>query len=180
MVGAIAFGAYDLAMWFDDLFSSGPSLPPNYFVYQARLQRGRRHPLYTKINGIESGILDEEPAALAQDDGPSPYQYYQWAKTANWLENLVNLYEFHRGGSLDAQAYGASPAYANYVYGVYMAARGYSVSTALSRADEYAYLRSHYRAGTPMSRRYPSIPAANVGNITNGFKDERKGDFGLP
>ena len=112
---------------------------------------------------------------------PSPSQYAQWGRSANWLENLVNLYDFRRGGSLDAQAYGASPAYGRYVFGVYMAGHGYSLSTTLYWANEYGYWRSHYGPNTPMGGpKYPSIPAAEVTEITKGFNDERNGNFGLP
>jgi hypothetical protein len=105
------------------------------------------------------------------------------AKTANFLQNLLNIYSFRGAGSMNAQNYGASPAYANYVYGVYMAARGYSLRFALLGADAYGlkerWLAGAYK-GRHMGKRYSSIPAANVANIARGYNDERAGKFGLP
>ncbi len=60
-----------------------------------------------------------------------------------------------------------------------MAAHGYSLSTTLNYANDYASWFSHYPP-EPMSPRYPALPAANVANITKGFNDEKKGSFGLP
>jgi hypothetical protein len=39
---------------------------------------------------------------------------------------------------------------------------------------------SHDPPRIPMSPVYPSMPAANVANITKGFNDERNGTLGLP
>jgi hypothetical protein len=66
------------------------------------------------------------------------------AESANWLENDFNLLDFHRGGSLDAQAQGGSPD-ANYVFGVYMNAAGYSLSQTLGAANAYGAGFSNYR-----------------------------------
>ena len=56
----------DFYNFFNDLFGGGggQSLPPNYFVYQARLQRARRHPQYPDIDGAAIDIvLNQSPAA---------------------------------------------------------------------------------------------------------------------
>ena len=50
----------DFGNFFADLFGlggGGPSLPPFYFVYQARLTRGGRHPQYPKISGSSNPLL---------------------------------------------------------------------------------------------------------------------------
>ena len=106
---------------------------------------------------------------------PDPGFYADLGNAANWMQNDVNLFNFHRGGYLDAQADGGSPAYANYIFGVYMNAAGYSLSLTLSAANAYGAAFSHYRPGTPMDPNYTHIPAANVKNISAGFNDNRNG-----
>jgi hypothetical protein len=97
------------------------------------------------------------------------------AATAGLLLGLSNLFSFHRGGALDAQAYGSSPAYANYAYGDYLSAAGFSLPVALSGANLYAFLGSTYPAATVMSPTYPSTPSSNVSNITGGFNAQQNG-----
>lgn len=95
--------------------------------------------------------------------------------------NMMILSQFHRGGTLDAQVrYGGSPTYANYVYGVYLAAAGWTLTEALQGADFYAALRSSYPKGTPMDPIYKSVPAANFANITAGFNAEKNGTLCQP
>ncbi|MFZ0660979.1 MAG: hypothetical protein WAM05_19830 [Candidatus Binataceae bacterium] len=182
-LGAIA-GTVDLLVnLLEDLFSGAENPPiPRQLMH-------RRHPLYGNVLGIDAGLIPteapSEPAPTQEryserGNAPSPLQYEKWGQAADWLQNLENLYEFHRGGSLDAQSYGASTAYGNYVFGVYMAAHGYSLATTLNYANDYASWFSHYPAGKPMSPNYPGTPAANIANITKGFNDEKKGSFGLP
>lgn len=91
--------------------------------------------------------------------------------------NALNLVSFHRGGRLDAQVrYGGSQAYANYVFGAYMAAAGFSLSFTLSAANAYGALFSHYNpAQTKLDTTYTHIPAANVAAVTAGFNAERSG-----
>ena len=64
-------------------------------------------------------------------------------------------------------------AYGNYVFGVYMAAAGSSLNTALSGASALALGSGAYftytKNGYQMDPNYPLLPAANVGNITNGY-----------
>jgi RHS repeat-associated protein len=95
------------------------------------------------------------------------------AESPNWMDNFMNLLDFRKGAMMDAQAYGGSPAYANYVFGVYMAAAGYSLSNTLNAANTYGFLRAKYPPSMPMDPVYKSIPAANVINITAGFNAER-------
>ncbi len=60
-------------------------------------------------------------------------------------------------------------AYGNYTFGVYMAAAGVSLNTALSGANTYAFFFSSYSKSTPMDPNQGSLPAASVTNITNGY-----------
>ncbi len=65
----------DFYNFFNDLFGGGggQSLPPNYFVYQARLQRARRHPQYPDIDGAAIDIvLNQSPAAPEFCADPHP------------------------------------------------------------------------------------------------------------
>ncbi len=64
----------DIYNFFNDLFGGGggSSLPPNYFVYKARLQRGKRHPLYGQIIGINSGLIPTEASACKLCGDPHP------------------------------------------------------------------------------------------------------------
>ena len=81
---------------------------------------------------------------------------------------------FGRGLPLDAQAFGASTAYANYAYGVYFAAGGYSFPFTMGGAQLYARLGSSYPNLKPQdfSSDYPGLPNVNAINITWGFMDE--------
>jgi hypothetical protein len=87
-------GGILILYWFEqfgrdlaDLFggSGGSSLPPNYYVFQHRLNRPHhgRHPLYTDIIGVSNSLVVDQastPEALPQDDAPSAYQYYKWRR----------------------------------------------------------------------------------------------------
>jgi len=95
------------------------------------------------------------------------------AQSPNWVDNFMNLLDFRKGAMMDAQAYGSSPAYANYVFGVYMAAAGYSLPATLNAANAYGFLRAKYPPSVPMDPLHKSIPAANAINITAGFHDEK-------
>ncbi|HWA21527.1 MAG TPA: hypothetical protein VG735_03920 [Caulobacterales bacterium] len=122
-------------------------------------------------------------ASAGQAPPPSTYAGFGQVERAMGAANpatgaglgAVYLYEFHRGGVLDAQRYGGSPAYANYAFGVYMAASGASLSVTLSGANAYATCCSRYPPSVPMSPHYPSVPASNVANITQGYNDQRNG-----
>lgn len=79
---------------------------------------------------------------------------------------------FKKGSDLDAQSYGASTPYGNYVFGVYNAASGTSLPLTLDLANVYGKYRSTYNPKeTPMDKTYESIPAENVQNITRGYND---------
>jgi hypothetical protein len=91
------------------------------------------------------------------------------------LPNLTTALSFNILGSLNAQKQGASPAYANYVYGAYMSAAGWSLPDSLNFANIYAFWFSSYTNNPPMDPSYPSTPAANVTNITNGYNAQQNG-----
>src|SRR5438034_3856685 len=83
-------------------------------------------------------------------NAPDPSVYQAKGQTAqnNSVADLYYLFQFRAGGGLDAQPQGSSPAYANYAYGVYMSAAGYTLNQALTGADIYAQYRASYRPGT--------------------------------
>lgn len=92
------------------------------------------------------------------------------------FSNLAQALEFHRGGTLDAQVrYGGSTAYANYAYGVYFGAAGFSLPDMLALANTYGACCSRYPKKIQMDTKYPSIPASNVKNITAGYNDYKSG-----
>ncbi len=99
---------------------------------------------------------------------------------AGIVSNLSNLASFRRGGSLDAQAQGGSTPYANYVFGVYMSAAGFSREQTLASANLYAALFSRYHANTPMDPSYLSTPAENIANITRGYSAQQGGTLCTP
>jgi len=109
-----------------------------------------------------------EGAALAQEaasSGPS---------LLNGLDEIALLLQFKRGGMLDAQAQGGSPAYANYAFGAFFAGLGWSLQNSLAAANAYGALASQYNPKTTnMSPDYPGIPSANVQNIANGYNAAR-------
>jgi RHS repeat-associated protein len=126
------------------------------------------------------------PTCTGTGNAPAPSYYAQkgQAASSNALSDLYNLYSFRRGGALDAQVgpgpngqpFGGTPSYANYTFGVYMAAAGYTLNQTLAGADIYAQYRSSYPAGTPMAGpNYPFTPQTNVNNITNGFNAQTNG-----
>lgn len=93
---------------------------------------------------------------------------------------IGDLLAFHRGGILDAQAFGGSTPYGNYVFGVYMAATGVSLQNALRGANFYGSLFSHYSPLRAMDQDYPGLPAQNVADITSGYNSLLPGGVCLP
>jgi rare lipoprotein A len=71
--------AYDAVGWFEDFFDDlfggggGSSLPPNYFVYKARVERARRHPQYPKIDHIPNGIVLSQDSSARVKFGKASY-----------------------------------------------------------------------------------------------------------
>jgi hypothetical protein len=119
----------------------------------------------------QGATLRQQTAQLAL----LPPQFGGIAAT-NALGTLLN---FARGRSLDAQVlYGGSQAYGNYAYGVLLAAAGLPLPDALSAANAYGAARSTYSASQLAGSEatgYPSIPPANVDNITNGYNAQQNG-----
>ena len=123
---------------------------------------------------------------------PSPQEYQREGGIAGDLSNSFdpygmsgaagaflttsNLYDFRRGGRLDAQVrYAGSTAYANYAFGVSASAAGLTLAQALSGANDYAGQRSSYAPGTQYDPNYPKVPAVNVKNINSGYNDQKNG-----
>ena len=123
---------------------------------------------------------------------PYPSFYARLGEAAGWIGNDVNLWEFRHGGLLDAQADGGSTAYANYAFGVYMAAAGYSQAQTLGFANAYAGFPTLRRKFPFIGKKYPKLkpsdfdpkytntPKVNVPNINAGFNDERNGTLCTP
>ena len=91
---------------------------------------------------------------------------------------------FRKNHYLDAQPLAfenvfQKQAYGNYVFGVYMASAGVSLNTALSGASALSLgsgaCFTYVNNGFQMDPNYPLLPAANVGNITNGFNASSSG-----
>jgi RHS repeat-associated protein len=147
--------------------------------------------LYSYVGG--NPVLFEDPFGLAacpcsgRSNAPSPRTYQILGRIAGIAPALVPVFgleysviqtaQFARGGLLDAQVlYGGSRSYANYVFGVYMSAMGYSLSQTLLAADAYGALFSDYtHKNYEMSKVYPHIPEKNVESITQGVEDEKNG-----
>ena len=138
------------------------------------------------VNTIQQNPPDEtasndktppNPCTVAgQAPPPSVYEKKGKEGSTNLFKDLYNLSQFRRGGDLDAQKFGAAPAYANYAFGVYESAAGDTLDQALALADIYAEYRSTYPASTPMAGpNYPFTPKVNVTNITNGFNAQQGG-----
>jgi hypothetical protein len=126
------------------------------------------------------------PTCTGTGNAPAPSYYAQkgQAASSNAVKDFLNLFNFRRGGALDAQVgpgpngqpFGGTPSYANYTFGVYMSAAGYTLNQTLAGADIYAQYRSRYPAGTPMGGpNYPFTPQTNINNITNGFNAQTNG-----
>ncbi|MGA3171954.1 MAG: RHS repeat-associated core domain-containing protein [Chthoniobacteraceae bacterium] len=149
--------------------------------------------LYGYVGNDPINLID--PLGLCpppgQGNSPSPSVYQQRGQQANnmmnsfdpygmssaagELYNMAELAQFARGGALDAQAFGGSTAYANYVFGVYMGASGATLSQTLDAANDYAAGFSSYPSNTQMDLNYPNTPAANIANMTNGYNDQQNG-----
>src|SRR5579864_209500 len=108
---------------------------------------------------------------------PDPSVFEAKGKSASNNEILDDyyVYQFHKGGNMDAQVQGAKPDYANYVYGVYMSAAGWTLDQALSGADFVAQHWAQYPPNVPKDPKYQFTPEINVMNITFGFDAQQMG-----
>jgi hypothetical protein len=147
-------------------------------------------PTTSTLNPAKNGVPSNVCSSGGNASDPSTYQQrgqlvnsmansydpYGMSSTASTLYNLNELAQFRRGGPLDAQVrYGGSPANANYAFGVYLSAAGWTLPQTLDAANDYAKARSRYPAGTPMDSNYRFTPAANVANITAGYNAQHNG-----
>jgi hypothetical protein len=114
---------------------------------------------------------------MAQRLITNPNDVEGFSAAGGLLYDAANLAQFKRGHALDAQSYGASPAYGNYVFGVYNAARGAGLPDTLDLANTYGKYFSKYKFtdDNPADQIYRSIPATNVQNITRGYNDYKNG-----
>ena len=122
--------------------------------------------------------MPQNPCAQA-GKAPDPSFYAQKGAAAKNNLFLTNqIFQFRRGGPLDAQPFGASPAYGNYVYGVYFRAAGFPLGLTLWGANWYAgggVGDGKAKYSGPLDPNYPNIPPANVANITNGYNAQKNG-----
>jgi RHS repeat-associated protein len=142
--------------------------------------------------GQNNPISLSDPQGTCPQCAPSgkalPPSYFQnLGKSSNLIDNALNLISFRHGAMLDAQAYGADPAYANYVFGVYMASAGYTLYQSLDIASTYAAFPASKSKFPFIGKKYPKLrptdfdpnfgntPAVNIVNIMAGFNDARNG-----
>jgi RHS repeat-associated protein len=117
-----------------------------------------------------------QAALRMQQSFAGSHDPYGLTPAAAQMLSLDQLSQFHRGGPFDAQAFGSSASYGNYVFGVYMAAAGFSLNDALWGANAYAATFAHYYPRPPMDDPYyPSLPNANIRNIAAGYNDQTNG-----
>jgi RHS repeat-associated protein len=137
-------------------------------------------------NGPSSPLVMKNPCSVqgrALPPGAYVTQGQQAnASTTNFLLDVSMGWP--KGDYLDPQPLASgnvfqNQAYGNYVFGVYMASAGSSLNTALSGASALALGSGAYftytKNGYQMDPNYPLLPAANVGNITNGYNAQRNG-----
>ncbi len=144
------------------------------------------------VEEVAAAVAKMQAQVVEKNSGPctgvgkanSPQFYQALGKTAsappppaNLVSETIILTQFYHGGPFDAQASGSLPAYANYVYGVYMAAIGWSLNTALRGANAYAgeFATYNWPVVGPASPVYTHIPEVNVQNITAGYTGEQTG-----
>lgn len=138
----------------------GAASPPSYYAAQA----------------VQQDLSNPE-----QDSSPVNFLIAAWE--FNNLANRLGIQGFLGFGSLNAQPQGASPNYANYVYGVCMSAAGFSLEYAQTAGNLAAAVSSNYGSGGPPSgynSNYASTPNANVANITQGYNDQQYGTLCTP
>jgi len=83
-----------------------------------------------------------------QDTSPVNMLIAGWG--FNHLANNLGIQGFLGFGSLNAQPQGASALYANYVYGIYMSAAGFSLDHAQNAANVAALFESAYPGGSSL------------------------------
>jgi hypothetical protein len=166
-------------------------MPKGNEVPQRVLDRMRNSILHPdNFPAANPGAEDSPSVCDGAGAAPSPRDYERLGQIAGGLSNAydpygvssaaggaltaANLYDFRRGGPLDAQVrYKGSTPYANYVFGVYAAAAGISLAQALTGANDYAARNSRYPADKKYDEDYRATPATNVQNIIAGYRDQK-------
>ena len=170
--GAVAGGAVLAGVIVADIFTGGLFAHP---TFHGSLQPRPNAP---NNNNPCSG------AEYAAD--PSLYAAAGQQASNNPLQSAMDFSQFPRRGLLDAQPSiavpgapnigpGASPAYGNYVFGVYMRAAGFPLSMTLDAGDWYAKLSHANYGAQALDSTYTHIPSANVTNITDGYNAQKNG-----
>lgn len=134
-------------------------------------QTEQQDPCQSAGNAPNPKQFADEGAALAQQaENSSP-------SLLNGLDEVSLIAQFHRGGSLDAQAQGANSNYGNYVFGAFFAGLGWPLQDALAGANAYGALYSQYSASQLKGNysSYPALPAANVQYIIKGYSAAKAG-----
>ncbi len=146
-------------------------------------------------SGQQSGSPGTGPNKPVVLQNPCPYQgralppsayaaQGQAAKGSSVNFALDVTTGFPGGDYLDPQPLGSgnafqNQAYGNYTFGVYMQSAGLTLPQALSGANDYAAIRKAFNrlqyTNQTMDPNYPSLPAASVANITNGFNAQASG-----
>jgi RHS repeat-associated protein len=141
---------------------------------------------YAANNGPTAPVVLKNPCSV-QGRALPPGAYVTQGQQANG--STVNFaldvaMGWPKGDYLDAQPLASgnvfqNQAYGNYVFGVYMSAEGASLSGTLSGASAFSLASGAYftytKNGYQMDPNYPLLPAANVGNITNGYNAQQNG-----
>jgi hypothetical protein len=128
-----------------------------------------------------SGIYKNPCAYAGRALPPSAYAQAGQADNGHPINFILDaLTGFKRGHFADAQPYASgSPlqraAYGNYVFGVFMQSAGLSLGDTLTAANAFADLSGAQYPGRQMDSNYPSIPTANVVNITAGYLQQSVG-----
>jgi hypothetical protein len=143
--------------------------------------------------GYGAGAIPDNPCQYS-GNAPSP-EFYERLGQANRVLGLIipvrvdpiEFVLFARGFPLDAQeghwgsgkSYDGSTAYANYVFGVYCSAAGYSLPAALFMANVYArFCTNGYPMLLPSDMGGPTylyVPKSNIANITAGYNAQQSG-----
>jgi len=96
---------------------------------------------------------------------------------------IAQTYQFHEGGDLDSQPFSTGSdqqraIYANYVFGIYFAGAGVSLSNTLNIASAYGYKQQIVNGayqGRKLDSNHGGVPVENVQAITAGYNAQQQG-----